>query len=366
MVTAFARKYREDFFVRTEVNIIGLHVIYAVIILFLTVGSLIVLYHNTVNGITTALTTAATSSSTPFGPGGIMDTIRETRTQQIMGVSVLITLCTILFGYLVAKYALAPTKSALTTQKQFVGNIAHELRTPLSIIKTNIEVRLLDPDVPEVARKIHKSNLEELDRISDIINNLLTLNALVRPEKISFTNVDLGKVVYRIVDKLSYLVHRKGLRIRIKVAKERVVWGNVTALEQIAVNIIKNAVQHTASGEIVITIAQDSHGFIEFITRDTGDGIKREDLLHIFEPFYRGNSARTRTGGSGSGLGLAIVSELVRLHHGRVNIQSAPGHGTHVVVTVPPGENVSVNVKEEPSMNEVSANFLNREKKRKN
>lgn len=358
MATGFARKYREDFFVRTETNIIGLQVLYAIVILFLTVGSLIVLYHNTVNGLTSAFSTALTSSSTPFAPGGIMDAIRETRTRQILGVSALIAICTTLFGYLIARYALLPAKNALATQKQFIGNIAHELRTPLSIIKTNIEVRLLDPDLPEAGRRIHKSNLEELDRISDIINNLLTLNALIRPEKIPFTNVDLGKVVTRVVDKLSYLVRRKGLHIRVKAAKERVVWGNATALEQVAVNIIKNALQHTSSGEIVITISRNAHGLIEFTTRDTGSGIKREDLNRIFEPFYRGDSARTRSGGAGSGLGLAIVSELVRLHHGRVNIQSAPGQGTHVVVTLPSGEGGLDGTKQSSSLSEISADFL--------
>ena len=153
----------------------------------------------------------------------------------------------VLFGYLIARFALTPTRNALATQKQFIGNIAHELRTPLSIIKTNTEVRMFDSDLSSRARAIHKSNLEELDRISDIINNLLSINALIRPEKIQFENVDVGDIIHRVVGKLSYLAKAKSLQIKTKIAKERIAWANTTALEQIVMNILKNAINHTTS-----------------------------------------------------------------------------------------------------------------------
>lgn len=338
---------------------------YGAFILCLAIAALYILYHNTVSGIAGLFAVGFIATSTALTATEFMGPLQEVRTQEIIGVAITIFLSTGFFGYLVARHALAPTKNALVAQKQFIGNIAHELRTPLSIIKSNIEVRLLDPAVPEAGRKIHVSNLEELDRISDIINNLLSLNTLVRPEQIPFTTVDMGKIVHRVVEKLSHFVGHKPIRIRVKVARERTAWGNAAALEQVAINIIKNAIQHTHSGEIVIAVGLDAQGSLMFTTRDTGSGIKREDLFRIFEPFYRGDSARTRAGGAGSGLGLALVSELVKMHHGRVNIQSAPGHGTTVTVTLPPGHTNTGIMRPTETLNEVSADFSRRSGKNK-
>src|SRR5262249_2906378 len=150
---------------------------------------------------------------------------------------------------------------------------------------------------------------------------------------IPFDSVDLAKIVNRVVDKLSYLAANKRLKLRIQIRRERAVWGNASALEQITMNIVKNALQHTRTGEIVIGVEPTNEGMMELYVRDTGSGIKRDDLTRIFEPFYRGDRARTRNGGTGSGLGLAIVSELVRLHHGRISVKSTPGKGTTVTIT---------------------------------
>jgi signal transduction histidine kinase len=358
LATNFAHKYRDDFFFRTEINIVGMQVAYAVLILVLVVGALFVLYHDVAtsvataitrttatgaplpNKVATAITRALTSTSTSSAAHTILAHELETaRTSETIIVASLIIAVAIAFGYLVARFALAPTRNALATQKQFIGNIAHELRTPLSIIKTNTEVRMFDSDLTSRARAIHRSNLEELDRISDIINNLLSLNTLIRPEQIQFENVDVAALVHRVVEKLSYLARGKSIRIKIKIAKERRAWGNTTALEQIVINILKNAIHHTASGEIVISVGPGPQRFLEIAVRDTGSGIKRKDLLRIFEPFYRGDQARTRTGGAGSGLGLAIVSELVKLHRGRVGVKSVFGQGTEVTVLIPLGKN---------------------------
>lgn len=364
LVTDFARNYRDDFFARTEINIVAFHIAYGMLVLLLAVGSLAILYQETVRGVVSGFAVALSSTTTAPNSIAITAPLEAVRTRQIVSIALLIFGATILFGYLVARYALAPTKNALAAQKQFIGNIAHELRTPLSIIKSNTEVRLLDPNVSEAGRTIHESNLEELDRISDTINNLLSLNALIRPEQVPFSSVDVGKIVNRVVEKLSPLVGRKPIRVRVKVANERTAWGNAAAIEQIAANVIKNAIQHTHSGEIVITIGPDAQRMLTFVTRDTGSGIKREDLFRIFEPFYRGDSARTRTGGAGSGLGLSIVSELVKMHHGRVNIQSAPGHGTTVTVTLPPGHSKTPGTGGQGALNEVSADFSHRPRKK--
>lgn len=324
----------------------------------MAVGALFILYTDISSGVISAIKTALTATSTPLSGGTVVRSLKMTRTREMATLATLISLVAVLFGYLIGRLALQPTRTALAAQKQFIGNIAHELRTPLSIIKTNTEVRLMDADVPPPARAAHLSNLEELDRISDIINNLLSLNSLVRPERIPFGNVDMLAVANRVVEKLARLVRKKPVEIRVHAARERTVWGNASAIEQMLTNVVRNAISYTAAGEVTLTIGPGAHDTMEIAVRDTGTGIKREDLFRIFEPFYRGDRARSRAGGAGSGLGLAIVNELVKMHHGRISVKSAPGKGTTVTIVLPAGRGTRPSSDAEQT-NEISADFSN-------
>ncbi len=127
---------------------------------------------------------------------------------------------------------------------------------------------------------------------------------------------------------------------------------------------MKNALQHTTSGEITITAGPNQQGALEFSVRDTGAGISHNDLVRILEPFYRGDRARTRSGGVGSGLGLAIVNELVKLHKGRISIRSAPHKGTTVTIVLPNGTRVSKVPLTSDGLHEVSADFTSGKKNR--
>ncbi len=111
--------------------------------------------------------------------------------------------------------------------------------------------------------------------------------------------------------------------------------GNTSALEQIITNVLKNAIHYSHhGGTLLVTLGPDYHGSVDFLVEDHGVGIKRQDLEHIFEPFYRADSSRNRASG-GSGLGLAIVAELVKLHVGKIRVSSVPGKGTMVAVSLP-------------------------------
>lgn len=259
----------------------------------------------------------------------------EIRSDNITAISVITAAATITFGYLLTRVALSPTRNALSSQKQFIGNIAHELRTPLSIIKTNTEVTLLGDVVSTETRKTLESTVEELDRLSDIINNLLSLSASVRPERIDFTPININSIIADVVRKLDGLARLRKLEVTIRSGQSCYVWGNASALEQIFTNIIKNAINYTSrGGHISITSEHIGSSHVEIVVTDSGSGIARQDLFHIFEPFYRAEPSRNRAKG-GSGLGLAIVSELVRLHRGKITVRSAVGRGTTVFISLP-------------------------------
>ncbi len=264
---------------------------------------------------------------------------------------------------LLARVLLLPVRDTLHYQKLFISNVAHELRTPLSTIKTSTEVALLDDKLPKAMQRIHLDVVDELNRISEIINNLLSLNTLTRPERIEFKNVDLGELMDTTVRHLSSLARERSIEIVVKKDNYRVVWGNAVALEQVMTNLVKNAISYTPkgiNGVVTISIYPDYKGSVVFSVVDNGIGISQEDLFHIFEPFYRADTSRVRNvSKSGSGLGLTIVNEIIRVHHGKINIQSAPRKGTTVSVFLPSGVELSPSMArhEKPRASEISLDF---------
>ena len=338
LATAFANKYQADQFFRTETVVVGLQVGFVLILLAVMLVSFRYLQADVSSTLISGITQELSTSHAPID---LLSQVEAVQTRSLATVSIIIILVTLGFGFILARLTLIPTRNALSAQKQFVGNIAHELRTPLSILKTNTEVALLDKNVEPGMQRMFLSNIEELDRISHIIDNLLTLSTFVRPERIEFANVDLGTVVDTVTDKLSLLARERNVKLDVRKAEFRLVWGNATALEQMVMNLVKNAINYNKSGGLVsVTVEPNYAGMIELTIKDTGIGIYRKDLFRIFEPFYRAEQSRSRERG-GSGLGLAIVSELLKLHHGKISIQSVFKQGTTVSVLLPAGKRVA-------------------------
>lgn len=217
--------------------------------------------------------------------------------------------------------------------------MSHELRTPLSTIKTASEVALLDPDLSRDTRKTFQEITEELTRVSEILDNLLSLNSLSGQEGMRFQNLDVGAVVTEVVHKLQPLARERHVPVRLKTEVGSIAIGNRSALEQVAHHLIKNALSFTPaeSGPVQVRVyPEGSETIIE--VEDHGIGMSPEELTHIFEPFYRADTSRNRTvRHGGSGLGLTIVDEMVRKHGGTVTIESKRRMGTTVVVRIPRG-----------------------------
>ena len=349
--------YRNDSFLRAEVNIIALQIGFAIILLTAVSISFYHLYENILETFISGITESLKQNQVVNGQQ-IFNSIQLVKTKDFFTFFSITVVITFVFGYIVAKVTLRPAREAFKTQKRFISDVAHELRTPLTIIKTNSEVTLLNSTLDLATREIITSNMEELNRASEIINNLLSLNSMTRPERMQFSDVNLGATVDSVLKKMKQLAERKNISITTKKQEPTDVLGNVTALEQIVGNIIRNAINYTqANGHIDVSIEPDYRGNIVCMVRDTGIGIAQEDLFHIFEPFYRAEASRSRQSGS-SGLGLTIVSELLKIHSGKIAIRSEVGKGTLVIVTLPLSRNSAKPPKPSEKSNEISVDFL--------
>lgn len=365
-VTGLTDNYRFNPFTRATVNIVIILVILGVLVLAISVWSIEHAQNNTVGSINYHIQQAVHGNpqSVQTLPQAIQTVRDRTLTYVFLGLVGII----VLFGYLLIHFALTPTKKSLQLQKKFIGNIAHELRTPLSIIKTSTEVSLMNPNLAPVERETMESTIAELDRISEIINNLLSFDTLMQPRRMRTEPVDLGETVKTVVKRHQALAASRKVNVIVSLGKRRMVIGNAMALDQVLTNLLKNALNYTPAngGEVRVNIEHDYRGRVVVAIIDNGIGIAQNDLYHVFEPFYRGDTSRVRGIGTGtSGLGLTIVNEIVRLHHGKISIRSAPGRGTTVAVSFPPATSnnpseIAVPAFEDQTqegMNEVSLDF---------
>ncbi len=246
----------------------------------------------------------------------------------ILADAVILTLAAWL-SYVLAGRTLRPIQEAMEAQKTFTANASHELRTPLAVMKSEIEVATRDhAATTDSYRRVLESNLEEISRMSSIVEDLLILARSDAHQGYTHSMLDLVETANGVISKMKSLASQKGLALITTVSHDPIVMrGNRLALERALMNLIQNSIEHTPSGgTITVSISRDDTGNILTVT-DTGSGIGEHDLSHVFERFYKGDRA------GGTGLGLPIVKEIVTQHGGEINIESVGG--TTVAIVFP-------------------------------
>lgn len=219
-------------------------------------------------------------------------------------------------------------------RKEFLSNVSHELRTPLSSIKLMLETVLEAPE--EEARDLFVPQaLAQVDRLTALVGQLLEqARAESGQLKLHMRDIDLEEVARPIVAAFEQQASNKGVSLELAPLRPVRVEADPDRLAQVFVNLIDNALRHTAGGgRIRVELdARDSDAVLR--VRDTGEGIPYRDLPHIFERFYVVDRSRTR-GSSGAGLGLAIVKGIVDAHGGTISAESMLGRGTSFTIRLP-------------------------------
>jgi len=227
-------------------------------------------------------------------------------------------------------------------RRDFVANASHELRTPIANIRATAETMLHAPEDANLVARFLPPLISEAERLSRLISDLLDLARAENNEVAPFVPVELQAVVQSVVERLGDKASRRHIAIDWQPGGHSpLVSGDLAGLEQVAFNLVDNALAYTPNGgQIALDLRevaendQAGRALVILEVRDTGIGIPEADLPRIFERFYRVDKARSRAEG-GTGLGLAIVKHIVENHGGHVEVASEIGVGTTFRVELP-------------------------------
>jgi heavy metal sensor kinase len=228
-------------------------------------------------------------------------------------------------------------------QRRFIADAAHELKTPLSVIKGNLEVTLKKARSAEEYREVLIGNLDQVERLIALTRPLLTLVQFTGETPVHLKPLAIEPLLKELIADLGLLAEDKDIRLTLDACRSPWVLGDDGWLRHLFINLLDNALRHTPSGGAVTVWIGQEGPIAEIAVKDTGSGIAPGHLPHIFERFYRADSARARDSG-GSGLGLAIVKEIAEAHHGTVHVESEAGKGSVFTFKLPaatPGDAAS-------------------------
>jgi heavy metal sensor kinase len=225
--------------------------------------------------------------------------------------------------------------NSVEAQKRFTSDVSHEVRSPLSSLRSSIEVTLRRRREPGEYEDILRNNLADVIRLSKITDNLLFLaRADHNIMQIRRQWFHVERFIQSVVERLNHQVLSAGISIVEDYQKDLEFYGDADLLEQAFSNLINNAIKFTPPGGKVEARAHEEDGAVVVTISDSGIGIPEEDIPHIFERFYRVNKERSRKSG-GTGLGLAITQWIINAHKGTIAVRSKVGSGSEFIVMLP-------------------------------
>jgi OmpR-family two-component system manganese-sensing sensor histidine kinase len=267
---------------------------------------------------------------------------RELVVDLILSTTVMIAIVAAI-GWFLSGLAMMPIHESYQRLKQFTADASHELRNPIAVIQTNVQVALADPEPDVPTQRQHLLVIERLTRrLGRLVEDLLFLarqdSGIVQ---MHCSALSVAQLLAEVVEEQRMFAQDKGIELVSTLSSEAQatqLQGDRDQLWRLLTNLISNAIQYTpAQGQVQVSLAVTKRGGssqLQLQVSDTGIGIPPEAIPQLFERFYRVDPARSKSSG-GSGLGLAIVQAIVNNHHGQIQIESQVKQGTTVTVTLP-------------------------------
>lgn len=306
--------------------------------------------------------------------------VRQLVLDLLLGIGLMVAVVAAI-GWFLSGLAMEPVRESYQRLKQFTADASHELRNPIAIIQTNVQVALADPDPDPQMQQQHLKVVERLTRrLGRLVDDLLFLarqdSGIVQARRV---NVPLDSLLRDVVEEQQTLAEEKGIQLGLSLSEPTVKSGSISAatgqsdgtgtvltasstttiapsfahaqeawctlqadrdqLARLFTNLVGNALQYTPSGGKVLVklqpVRRSGNACLQISVSDTGIGIPAEVVHRLFDRFYRVDQARTQTSAAGSGLGLAIAQAIVENHQGQIQIESAIDQGTTVSVVLP-------------------------------
>lgn len=247
-------------------------------------------------------------------------------------------------GWLLSELAMEPVRDSYQRLRQFTADASHELRSPIAVIQTNVQVALADPNPTRQQRQLQV--IERLTRrLGRLVDDLLFLarqdSGIVQPR---WATVDLGRLLKEVVEEQQFLAQEQAIALSLHLpagdlAEPLTLRGDRDQLARLFTNLVGNALQYTPkAGTVEVRLERQGRSQspqLQITVTDTGPGIPAAALPHLFDRFYRVDPARAAATNGGSGLGLAIAQAIVETHRGQIAIASPSQTGTTVTVTLP-------------------------------
>ena len=222
------------------------------------------------------------------------------------------------------------------TRNEFVANASHELKTPMSTIKILVETLQHQKEIdPEITKELLGDVASEIDRMSLLVGDLLSLVRLDEEStsSVPFKEICLSGILMDVCDILVPIAFKRRIELNLNIMADIYYTGDEAKLKRVFINLVDNAIKYSEDNSTVEVSLKSEESGIVFAVKDHGVGISGEDLPYIFDRFYRVDKTRSRQTG-GTGLGLSIVKSIVTLHGGTIDVESTPGKGTLMKVTL--------------------------------
>lgn len=263
----------------------------------------------------------------------IIEEAKERLKLRLIFINLGILLLAGLSGYFLAGRTLRPIKEMVDEQNRFITDASHELRTPITVLKSEIEVNLRDKKISSNTKEILESNLEEVNNLQVLSDNLIKL-AQKNGNVISLEEVSLLEVIELAIKKVTPLSKIKKIKIENKI-KVQSVKADKPSLIELFVILLDNAIKYSEKDTTITLASEKTDHAVVVSIKDQGIGISKEDIPHLFDRFYRADSSHTKVNAPGYGLGLSIAKQIVEKHKGSVKVESELELGTTFLIKLP-------------------------------
>lgn len=277
------------------------------------------------------------SGSPYLSPGSELHEGSHRLLSSLIGFNVLVLVVAGFASYALARRTLQPIEQAHEQQKRFTADVSHELRTPLTALKMESEVALMDSAASKSdLRAVIGSNVEEAEKLTVLVNNLLRLSRLDADDQpVVFEPVAITAVLRAAIDQVKSVASKQQVEVINESKVATFVTGEQDTLVQLFVILLDNAIKYSPPKAKVIIQSHQLANSLEVTVADTGQGIPKADLEHVFERFYRADTARGNTQTSGFGLGLSIAKMIADNYGATLSLTSRVGRGTTAKVMFP-------------------------------